>query len=265
MRRSTGAHHLLLPLFLTLLLISTETHAAKVLTETGTRWDTHELQFQGPISSETGTPNPFTHYRLDVRFQHVSSGVVYVVPGFFAADGNAGQTGATEGRVWAARFTPSRTGTWTYGARFIAGEFAATTGKGGAAAFSGEKGTFEVKESTAKWPDLRSHGRLQYVGTRYFRFANGRTFLKMGTNTPENLLGYSEFDNPKLPLRHDYAEHVKDWKQGDPTWRNGKGKGLIGAINYLHSQKVNSLFALLMTERPGVEPVFPRDGKRGII
>jgi hypothetical protein len=27
--------------------------------------------------------------------------------------------------------------------------------------------------------------------------------------------------------------HVADWKTGDPTWKDGRGKGLIGAISYL--------------------------------
>ena len=31
-----------------------------------------------------------------------------------------------------------------------------------------------------------------------------------------------------------------DWQSGDPTWKNGKGKGLIGAINYLASKKLNT-------------------------
>ena len=32
---------------------------------------------------------------------------------------------------------------------------------------------------------------------------------------------------------HTYAPHVPDWRAGDPTWKDGKGKGLIGALNYL--------------------------------
>lgn len=247
MSRRTSAPRLL-PIFLFFLFATAFSDAAKLVTD-GTRWDTHELHFEGPMLSETAKPNPFTDYRMDVRFRHAASGVVFVVPGFFAADGRAADTSASEGRVWIARFTPSRTGSWAWSVRFITGSFAATTGKGKAVGFNGAKGAFTVKESAAKWPDLRSMGRLQYVGTRYFRFANGRTFLKLGTNTPENLLGYSEFDNPKLPARHDFASHLKDWRRGDPTWKNGRGKAIIGAINYLHAQKVNSLFSLLMTVR----------------
>ena len=37
-----------------------------------------------------------------------------------------------------------------------------------------------------------------------------------------------------------YEPHVRDWADGDPTWQGGKGKGLIGGLNYLASQGVNS-------------------------
>ena len=52
------------------------------------------------------------------------------------------------------------------------------------------------------------------------------------------MLGYADFDNTiagnpkKVPLKT-WAPHVQDWQQGDPSWQGGKGKGLIGAVNYL--------------------------------
>jgi hypothetical protein len=33
---------------------------------------------------------------------------------------------------------------------------------------------------------------------------------------------------------HHYEPHVRDWRSGDPTWKEGKGKGLIGALHYLY-------------------------------
>ncbi len=41
-------------------------------------------------------------------------------------------------------------------------------------------------------------------------------------------------------FRKQYKPHVADWKPGDPTWKDGKGKGLIGAMNYLASKGLNS-------------------------
>ena len=43
-----------------------------------------------------------------------------------------------------------------------------------------------------------------------------------------------------IPFRKSYAPHVRDWKSGDPTWKDGLGKGLIGAMNYLASKGLNS-------------------------
>src|SRR5262249_30191199 len=61
----------------------------------------------------------------------------------------------------------------------------------------------------------------------------------------ETLLAYADFDNTtalkaSVPLKT-YAPHLADWKPGDPTWKSGKGKGLIGALNYLSSKGANSI------------------------
>ena len=44
---------------------------------------------------------------------------------------------------------------------------------------------------------------------------------------------------------------------GDPTWQNGKGKGLIGAINYLASQGLNSFSFLTLNITGDDRNVFP--------
>lgn len=204
------------------------------------------MSFKGPETSELATPNPFLDFRLDVVFTHGASTAAYIVPGFYAADGEAAQSGEDSGNVWAVRFTPGRTGKWTYVAAFREGtDIAVTPDTGERGYFDGEKGEFEVGESDAQEPDLRAKGRLQYVGQRYYRFANGEYKLKLGTNTPENLLGYVDFDGSTGRLT--FEPHVADWREGDPTWQDGRGKGLIGAVNYLASRGVNSLFAMLMT------------------
>ena len=102
-----------------------------------------------------------------------------------------------------------------------------------------------VEESDKEPPDFRARGRLEYVGERYPRFAgDGTYFLKGGTDSPENLLGYADFDGTRdhdaesgrrEAFLHRYEPHVKDWREGDPSWQGGKGKGLIGALNYLAS------------------------------
>eukprot|EP00178_Gracilaria_changii_P007849 TRINITY_DN2447_c0_g1_i1.p1 TRINITY_DN2447_c0_g1~~TRINITY_DN2447_c0_g1_i1.p1 ORF type:complete len:650 (+),score=68.12 TRINITY_DN2447_c0_g1_i1:904-2853(+) len=211
------------------------------------RWELITVDFDGLQTSEVAEPNPFTNFRLDVTFSHAASGVKHVVPGFYAADGNAAYTSAISGNVWRVRFTPSRTGKWSYTASFRKGHYIAVKDiEGTPASFDGERGEFVVGVRTFQPPDLRAKGRLQYVGQRYYRYANGEYKLKLGTNTPENILAYEGFDGEPTPLT--FESHVQDWRSGDPTWGDGgRGKGMIGAVNYLSNMGVNSMFAILMT------------------
>ena len=54
-----------------------------------------------------------------------------------------------------------------------------------------------------------------------------------------------------------WEPHVKDWKPGDPTWQDGKGKGIIGAINYLASQGMNVFSFLTLNIEGDDRNVFP--------
>jgi hypothetical protein len=85
---------------------------------------------------------------------------------------------------------------------------------------------------------------LEYVGGHYLKFRDGPFWIRGGVDSPENFLAYAGFDN--TPPKHHYADHQTDWQQGDPDWNDGKGKAIIGAINSLSSQKVNSLYFLTM-------------------
>jgi Domain of unknown function (DUF5060) len=60
------------------------------------QWHDVILTFAGPETSETADPNPFLFYRLDVTFTR--GGRSLVVPGYFAADGNAAESSANSGR-----------------------------------------------------------------------------------------------------------------------------------------------------------------------
>ena len=82
------------------------------------------------------------------------------------------------------------------------------------------------------------------------------------------MFGYKDFDGTvarkaKVPLK-EFATHVGDWNQGDPTWQSGKGKGLIGAINYLSGKGCNA-FSFLTYNAGGdgdnVWPFIDRDDK----
>lgn len=236
-------------------------------------WHTVTLTFDGPYASEYDTINPFTDYRLDVRF---TNGIdIIIVPGFFAADGNSAETSAREGNKWRCHFCPPAEGIWNYEVTFLKGKNIAInnyTDNGEKCYFNGTKGSFEVGKSDKQAPDFRAKGRLVYDGTHYLKYAGtGEPFLKGGADSPENFLGYKEFDgtyyggnnksrsgeaSPNNGL-HLYEPHIKDWKEGDPVWKKDKGKGIIGALNYLASKGMNSFYFLTLNILGDGEDVWP--------
>ncbi len=221
-------------------------------------------------------PNPFLDYRMTVTFTHESGSPVYHVPGYFAADGNAAETGAMSGNKWRAHLSPDKPGVWNWTVSFVAGvDVSIDPDKAGRPyrPYDGLAGSFTVGESDKTGTDFRAHGRLAYVEERYLKFlGSNEYFLKGGTDSPETLLAYVDFDGTKtmhVPgLRgwigpadghglHEYAAHKQDWREGDPTWRGGKGRGLIGAINYLESKGLNALSFMPHTGGGDGENIWP--------
>jgi len=224
-------------------------------------WHKVTVTFDGPETSEDATPNPFRDYRLNVSFTHPESGTSYTVPGFFAADGNAAETAAKAGTKWRAHFTPDLEGLWNFSASFRSGADIATSldpAAGEAAEFDGATGSFQVGPSDASGRDFRAKGILRYTGEHHLRHAgNNEYFLKGGADSPENFLAYFEFDdtsdtgarfnegeNKEGEFVHHYAAHEQDWQNGDPLWQQTKGKGIIGALNYLAGKGMNSVYFL---------------------
>ena len=158
---------------------------------------------------------------------------IILVPGYFAADGNAAETSAISGRVFRAHLAPPLAGTWSARVEFTSGTDVAVFG--GGTPVSGLHGTttsFTIAESDKVAPDLRAKGMLlPAVGERYLVFnGTGERFLKSGADSPENLLAYYEFDGTwdSRPGRgpnaygdwlHHYDAHFVDWRTGDPTWQ----------------------------------------------
>ncbi|MHB9080523.1 MAG: putative collagen-binding domain-containing protein, partial [Pirellulaceae bacterium] len=178
-----------------------------------------------------------------------------------AADGNAAQTGASRGNQWRVHFVPDAPGDWTYAAVFVAGPGAATVAAGGGLESSGGAFTVTALPALPAIPtgdrDLQSRGFLRHTGGRYYQFSGtGELFLKGGADSPENLLAYADFDGTfdtdglqrdgeagGGKFLHRYEPHVRDWRAGDPTWgTDERGKGLIGALNYLASKSMNSVY-----------------------
>ena len=226
-------------------------------------WHKVTLTWTGPQASEAGNDNPFTDYRLDVTFTHKSGSPAYRVPGYFAADGNAAASSATAGNQWRVHFAPDKTGEWTYRASMVKGSGVAVKGdaKGNSVAeVDGDTGTLKIADSNKKGVDFRAKGRLAYVGEHYLRFAGSNEyFLKAGADSPETLLAYEDFDGTitrKVPLKK-YTPHVGDWRPGDPTWKDGKGKGLIGALNYLSAKGLNAISFLTYAASGDGDNVWP--------
>ena len=219
-------------------------------------WHRVSLTFTGPPAREDGPENPFLDYRLTVVF---TNGIrSYVVPGFFAADGGAAETGATAGDRWRVHFAPDAAGTWRWTAFFRRGSgvaIAVDPDAGEPVSFDGARGTLEIAPTDKAGRDFRGRGRLEYVRERYLRFADtGEAFLKCGADSPENFLAYAGFDGGG---RHRYEPHVADFRPGDPTWRDGRGKGIVGALNYLASEGMNSVYFLTMNVEGDGKDVWP--------
>ncbi len=252
-----------------LLLTTTSTKAqgtsAKITGETK-KWHKVTLTFEGPETEEMHTYNPFLNYRLDVSFRKGDK--QYIVPGYFAADGNAGESSATKGNKWRVHFAPDETGEWQYEVSFRKGGNVAAADHrwpGQSAGFmDGQKGSFQVSDTDKEGRDFRGKGRLQFVNQSFLRFAEtGEYFLKAGVDAPENVFAYQDFDGDFKTDGHKdnfikkWEAHVQDWTSGDPSWQNGKGKGLIGGLNYLAAKGLNAFSFLTLNIAGDDRNVFP--------
>ena len=203
-------------------------------------WHKITFLFEGPHCSETGTPNPFTDFRLEAIFS--KDGKTYRVLGHFAADGNTAWSSATEGSKWRVYFCPDSPGEWSYTVKFTKGPAIAISETDGESAgyMDGVSGTFIITETDKSAPDLRAKGKLQYVGEHYLQFAEtGEYFQKCGADAPENLLAYEDFDaTPNAGNRlKSWQAHEQDYNADAAPFlwgeQKNRGKNLLGAVNYL--------------------------------
>lgn len=234
--------------------------------------ETVEITFAGPNTSEADSTNPFTDYRLWVQFTNGDDTVA--VRGFYAADGDAGNSSGSSGNKWQVRFSTPEAGVWHYTAALRHGKDIAIStdvDAGEQIAISNAEGQIEVlKADDYADRDLRSHGRLQRAGHHYRLGDDGPFILKAGANSPENLLAFYEFDGTyRVAINtrdgeagadkalHRMDAHASDWKPSDPTWGDGKGKNLVGAVNYLASTGMNSVYFLTMNIEGDGKDVWP--------
>lgn len=235
------------------------------------RWHPITLTFAGPDSSETASPNPFMDYRLDVTFTH-KNGSAHVVPGYYAACGNAAETSCVDGNKWRVNFTPALTGEWAWQASFVEGaEVAINQGGKPSSYIHGLQGKIDIVESDKTGIDFRAKhkGRLQYVGEHYLRHmgtgntrATGDWFLKAGADATENTLAYDGFDATpnRKNLRKSWAAHGIDFDENDAAdyrWQGNAGDNLLGMVRYLSEQGMNAVSFLTFNLGGDDQNVFP--------
>jgi Domain of unknown function (DUF5060)/Putative collagen-binding domain of a collagenase len=225
-------------------------------------WHKVTLGFEGPPASEFGMTQPssyekastFPDYRCDIILSHTTSSKSYTVPCYYAGNGDAANGAIENGNVWLGHHRPDETGVWNWTVEFKKGTNVAQNGGGDTAGFfDGVTGSFDIDPSDKTGRDLRSKGRLQYVGEHYLKFAGtGEVFVKAGPDSPSNFLAYEEFD--ATAKGKDYDVHKADYVPGQFTWNGNQGHGIIGALNYLASAGMNVLTVNLISDDGKVSP-----------
>ena len=216
------------------------------------------LDWNGP-SSLTESETTYNDFRLNVTFTS-PSGQTFLVPGYFAADGNAAETSATSGNIWRVHINPQETGVWSYQASFRTGNnvainLAINAGNPVSNSFNGSSGSFTVMPTNKGGLDFRGKGKLQYVGEHFLQFTNQEYFLKVAANSPEVFLQYEDFDNTNS--NRDYEDHAVDWNLGDPQWNTNQGREIIGVVNYLSDVGINENYFLTMNIQGDGRQAYP--------
>jgi hypothetical protein len=129
----------------------------------------------GPSAMETS--NVFLSYRLSASFSQDGESTVEV-PGFFDADRDPANSGASSGSVWKVHFCPRNPGQWQYRISFRSGfEVAIETAAGSSVAgIDGATGAFHVAPTDKSGRDFRGKGMLlpdREGDSHYLRHDNG--------------------------------------------------------------------------------------------
>lgn len=236
-------------------------------------WHTVTLDIEGPESKEEEAT--FRDIRVNVTFTHKESKRKFLVPAYFAADGNAANSSAESGNIWRAKFTADAAGEWQWSLSFRTGKdvaIALSADAGRAAPlYDGKQGSFTIQPQSLQDDSFAAKGRISLGDSHYPAHANGEIFFKTGAGSPENIFAYNGFDGtydaggtnfPSLgeDQLHAFAPHQDDWNEGEPDWQNGRGRAIIGAINYLSDVGVNAQYFVAMNVEGDGQDVWPWTG-----
>ncbi len=245
------------------------------------RFETLQIDLKGPTLSETDAINPFTDFVYLLHAKH-EDGDEISIRGFFAADGLAQHSSADEGNIWRAYFVAQKPGKWTFDATLYQGEnlgFEQTVTQVTAPnrkILTSVKGHIKVSNDALASNTFTTNGLLSTKNGLFFFPATEQYWLKSGTNSPENFLGFEGIDGTYRASKqaregeassgehlHEFASHIGDWRTGDPLWgspmygNDARGRGLIGAVNYLAAQGVNAQYFLSMNINGDGRDVWP--------
>lgn len=223
----------------------------------GRRLAWHPLTFKVELPFALDeSPNTFLNYQF---WMHIGSGTgwEFHVPGYFAADGDAANSGASSGSIVEFKWMAPASDIYVadFDIRFGSNIGISTDQNAGSSILTGQK-TFYIG-ATQALSGFEHQGRVVYDGTRYLKHAaTGELYLKNGADSPESFFADSRVISQALVAELDglspagsnkvpnFLSHENDWQRDDPSWRGGKGKGLIGAVNYLAQHGANAFYSV---------------------
>ena len=242
-------------------------------------WQPFELEFStgavsplhggAPSEGDASPGNPWLDWRMDLALVR-PDGESVLVPGFFAGDGDGG----SRGDVWKIRFTPpSIPGVWRGTAVLRRGggvNLGSSSSTAGSAVF-GRTVQILVEPPETSAPGFFGKGPVQASGDGRLRHGDRTLFVKAGVGSPENFLGYEGFDGAldgfdggppgesggAPDFLHTFEPHRADWNPGDPDWGGGRGRPIIGALNYLASVGANAIYVMPMNLGGDGRDTFP--------
>ena len=212
---------------------------------------------------ETADPNPFRDYRLTVDFAR--GGGPSSCRASSPPTARPARPAPSAGDRWQARFLPDAEGDWAFHAELVRGTDVAI------------RGTTEPGE--ARWsasPTARS-ASTDRINRRPTSAAMGLAprrrasayFVFAGTNAAVPQRGSGQPGEPAR-LRRFRRHHARPTatnrtpatgSPGDPVWKGGRGKNLIGALNYLAGKGINAVYFLTMNVKGDGNDVWPWTGR----
>ena len=292
----------------------TSSKEIKVISQAGTRidrqkpskvigklmkWNPVSIYFDGPNVSENDS-STFTDHRVNVLFTHYNAQNVadmnVLIPGHFACSfESAHEDGCTEGNQWRVKFSPSKSGLWTYRPFFHTGTNVAMSleiNPSGAiletSMITGHVGSLYISNPNNESEGFYKTGRINKAeNSNYLIAAEADSskdyWLKFSAGSPETFLAYEGFDNTcKLKEGqnsngnisssnrdlHHYDSPVHSHKDLDyetpgPFWHGDRGNsdsnglGIIGTLDYLAKKGANGLYIMMMNVEGDGENLWP--------